>query len=176
MCCAIGIPQRKGGVVFEIATIHLTIGPTIVAVNIAEHRRGEHRMIHGRVESAACSSIVGCDNDFTQLFIPCLVSLSHRATEVPRGQFGCDIGSRIIFAHGRNTHFHQQRFIVIGSGKHGQTVALARSKGYGTRELGHEIHALVFRPTCGVAITRQLCGRILFERALRHLVPTDALR
>ena len=114
MGSAIGIPQREGGVVFEIATVHLTVGSAIVAVNIVEHRGGEHRMIHGRVESAACGSIVGGDNNLAQFLIPCLVGLSHRAAEVPRGQFGSDVGSRIVFAHGRNSHFHQQRFVVIG--------------------------------------------------------------
>ena len=55
----VGVPQREGGVVGEVATMHLAVGTAILSVEVVEcHARG-HEVIHGSVEYAATGVVLG---------------------------------------------------------------------------------------------------------------------
>ena len=53
MSRTIGIPKREGGVVGEVAIMHLSVGTAILSVDIREYGWSGHGVIHRRVEDAA---------------------------------------------------------------------------------------------------------------------------
>ena len=53
MSRTIGIPEREGGVVGEIAVVYLAVGTAILSVYIREYGWSGHGVIHRRVEDAA---------------------------------------------------------------------------------------------------------------------------
>ena len=74
-------------------------------------------MIHGRIEDCAGVGIRSLNLDLRQLVVPLLASLGHTAVEVPAWNFLFKIESRVVLAHCRESHFHEQWLIAIGKGE-----------------------------------------------------------
>ena len=175
MCCTIGIPKRKGGIVLEVGPMHAAVSPTIISVDIAEHRGSKHRMIHRRIENAACMLVGSFDTDFTQFAVPFLIGLGGHLTEVPCRQFSLQISPSVFDTHSRYAHLYHQRRIEDTGFKHRHTVGFMTIQLHRLRELCHKIHLLILCPTRRQAESRYLRGRSLFVMALCHLIPADTL-
>ena len=106
MSCTIGIPEREGGIVGKVAMMHLTIGTTVVACNIAEYRWCSHGVIKGCIEDGTNGLIVGIYINLTQLVVPCLISSSYGSLEIPTWQLGLEVSLGILDTYCRDGTFY----------------------------------------------------------------------
>ena len=172
---AIGVPERQGGVVSEVALVHLAVGTAILAIDVVEHRGSRHRVIHGGIENAAHMVVIGLDADFPQFVVPGLAGSLGGGGEVPARQLRLHVQLRILHAHGRQCHLHQQRLGSILDDEHGRGVAVNLLKLHRLRELGHEEVFLSASPAHRVAVAADHGLALLLHLALADVIPADAL-
>ena len=175
MGCAIGVPERQGSVVGEVALVDLAVGTAILTVDVVEHRGSRHRVVHGGIEDAAHVVVVGLDADLRQLVVPGLAGSLGSSGEVPSRQLSLQIQLRILHAHGRQCHLHQQRLGSILDDEHGRSVAVNLLKLHRLRELGHEEVFLSASPAHRVAVAADDGLALLLHLALGDVIPADAL-
>ena len=98
----VSVPQRKGRIVREIGVaVDRMVRTVVVAVHVAEERRGDHRMVKGRIENPAGRLVRGLDLHLRQLGVPRLVGGLRRCVEIPSGEFRRKVRFRTLDAYGR---------------------------------------------------------------------------
>ena len=98
----VGVPQREGRIVREIGVaVDRMVRTVVVAVHVAEERRGDHRMVKGRIENPAGRLVRGRDLHLRQFIVPRLVGGLRRCVEIPSGEFRRKVRFRTLDAYGR---------------------------------------------------------------------------
>ena len=186
----VGIPQREGRIVAEAGTgVDLLVGAVVVAVDVAELRRRDHRMVERRIEDAAGGLIARLDLHLRQLSVPGRIGRLRGRLEIPSRQFGLHGGLGTLDRHRRKGHLHQKLFAigrieldagVTGIDRRSLRRHLARLLADDPpgrfRELGDEPDPLVLRPTRRIAPAadaRQVIGKD--EPRIGRLVPASAV-
>ena len=175
MSGTVGIPQREGGIIGEVTLVHLSVGSTVAAVNIAEHRRGYHGVIHGCIENTLLGRSAPADVHLLQLLFPFTVGISHERRKVPVVHLSPQVGFGALHADCRQAHTQQKRRTVVVEREHAERVTFLLHLLHRTGELGGKKHFLVFRPARGIAETRYQGRTLDLHSALAHLVPAYAL-
>ncbi len=92
----------------------LTIGAAVLAVDIAECGRHDHRVVHRRVEFLLGVGIGSGDLDLAEFAVPCLCGCCECSLEVPSGHFCCEVGFRALNRYRRESHLHHHLLTVFG--------------------------------------------------------------
>ena len=101
-CGPVGVPQREGRIVREIGVaVDRMVRTVVVAVHVAEERRGDHRMVKSRIENPAGRLVRGLDLHLRQFIVPRLVGGLRRCVEIPSGEFRRKVRFRTLDAYGR---------------------------------------------------------------------------
>ena len=101
-CGPVGVPQREGRIVREIGVaVDRMVRTVVVAVHVAEERRGDHRMVKGRIENPAGRLVRSLDLHLRQFIVPRLVGGLRRCVEIPSGEFRRKVRFRTLDAYGR---------------------------------------------------------------------------
>ena len=98
----VGVPQREGRIVREIGVaVDRMVRTVVVAVHVAEERRGDHRMVKSRIEDALRRFILRLDLHLRQFIVPRLVGSGRRSVEIPSGEFRRKVFPSALHAYGR---------------------------------------------------------------------------
>ena len=101
-CGPVGVPQREGRIVREPGVaVDRMVRTVVVAVHVAEERRGDHRMVKGRIENPAGRLVRSLDLHLRQFIVPRLVGGLRRCVEIPSGEFRRKVRFRTLDAYGR---------------------------------------------------------------------------
>ncbi len=157
----VGIPQREDRVGRTVRRhAHLAVGAAVRAVDVAEGRRSDQRVVKGRVEDRAGRLVGGLDPHLRQLVVPRPSGRFGRRCEVPAGKLRGEVLRGALDAHGRQSHLHEQllalRRVELDAGiarrdrrrlrfdRLARLLVADRLRGF--RELGHEVDLLILRP------------------------------
>jgi len=111
----VGVPQREGRVVDEVGrTVDFAVRAAVVAVDVAELRGGDHRVVERRIENPPGRVVLRLDADFRKLGVPGLVGRRGDGLEIPAGKLGLHVEDRILDRHGRDGHLEQQLLALLG--------------------------------------------------------------
>ena len=101
-CGPVGVPQREGRIVREIGVaVDRMVRTVVVAVHVAEERRGDHRMVKGRIENPAGRLVRGRDLHLRQFIVPRLVGGLRRFFEIPPRKLRREVFPSALHAYGR---------------------------------------------------------------------------
>ena len=101
-CGPVGVPQRIGRIGFVAGIfMNLAVGSPVRAVNVAEERRGDHRMVKGRIENPAGRLVRGRDLHLRQFIVPRLVGGLRRFFEIPPRKLRRKVFPSALHAYGR---------------------------------------------------------------------------
>ena len=101
-CGPVGVPQREGRIVREIGVaVDRMVRTVVVAVHVAEERRGDHRMVKGRIENPAGRLVRSLDLHLRQFIVPRLVGGLRRFVEIPAGKLRREVFPSALHAYGR---------------------------------------------------------------------------
>ena len=129
---AVGIPQREGAVGGVAGTMYASVGTTIVAIGIAEHRRSDHEVVHRGVEHLFLVLVGGLHGNACELLVPCLVGSGHSGIEVPSRQLSLHVCLCTHNIDRRKGHLNEQRLAVGLCGYDGAGEScVARHDGHG---------------------------------------------
>ena len=109
----VGVPAREGGVVDPVSPADAVVVAAELAVGVAVSRRGDHRVIHRRVENTLGALVGGRDVHASELFLPRLAGLFGHPVEIPAGNFAADVLQRVVRAYGRNGDLQGERFELV---------------------------------------------------------------
>ena len=148
----------------------------VVPVHVAEHRRGYHRMVKGRVENPPGGLVRRRDLHLRKFGVPFGIGCLHRRLEIPTGKLGREVRLGTLHAHGPKGHFHEHLFAVVRRERRpGISLPDGLELRKGFRKLRDEIHALILGPARRVAPTRNAGIALLFEVGFGRLVPAAAV-
>ena len=173
----VGVPQREGRIVREIGVaVDRMVRTVVVAVHVAEERRGDHRMVKGRIENPAGRLVRSLDLHLRQFIVPRLVGGLRRCVEIPSGEFRRKVFPSALHAYGRKGYFHEHLLAVRRAERcPGVVIADGFEFFEGFRELRDEVDPLVFGPARRVTPARHRPVALLCEMRLRGLVPAAAV-
>ena len=101
-CGPVGVPQREGRIVREIGVaVDRMVRTVVVAVHVAEERRGDHRMVKGRIENPAGRLVRSLDLHLRQFIVPRLVGGLRRFVEIPARKLRREVFPSALHAYGR---------------------------------------------------------------------------
>ena len=163
--CAVSVPEREGRVLLCLGIV------------VTDLRRGDHRVIHRRIEDGTVVGIRCLDLDPPECLVPLLVGLSLDSFEIPVHQLLPEVRLSLIDRGSGDAHTCHDRgvTVTVSHAEVSHRVAFLTGEGHGTVELSVEIDALVLRPAMGVTVTRDDRRRELHVTTVVHLVPADTL-
>ena len=101
-CGPVGVPQREGRIVREIGVaVDRMVRTVVVAVHVAEERRGDHRMVKGRIENPAGRLVLRLDPYLAQFVVPGPVGRGGGRLEVPPRKLRREVFPSALHAYGR---------------------------------------------------------------------------
>ena len=101
-CRPVGIPQREGRIIREIGVaVDRMVRAVVVAVHVAEERRGDHRMVKGRIENPAGRLVLRLDPYLAQFVVPGPVGRGGGRLEVPPRKLRREVFPSALHAYGR---------------------------------------------------------------------------
>lgn len=113
--------------------VDLQIHAAVTAIHVAEEGGREQAVIQAGVEDAALRVVVAVDTDACEFLFPGGHGLRVHAGEVEVGQFGVQVGQRIVGAHRRDADLDQQRCVgrvwVMQCGLEMHAIGAARAYG-----------------------------------------------
>ena len=94
----VGVPAREGRVVGPVRFPDPVVVPAKLPVHVAVGRRGDHRVVHGRVEDALRPFVAGDDLHAPQLLLPGSPGLLGYLLEVPVGNLPAEVLEGVLLA------------------------------------------------------------------------------
>ena len=153
----------------------LSIGSSVLAIHVIEHRRCNHCVIQTRIEDALICRVIGLYINLSELLVPCIFRRCYYGVEVPTRWFLLKILTGIVDAYTRNTYLYHEWLAGSLKRKYTQRVSFLLLMGNGLWELGYEKDALILSPALGKACSYDGVLTFLFHRTVCHLVPSNTL-
>ena len=104
-------------------------------------------MVESRIEDVPCRGVGSGYTHFAKLVFPSLHGIAANLSEIPCGHLGPQISHRIVGAHGRKPHSHQQRHAIISGTYEREGIGRQWCHAHWFGKLGREIDDLIARPS-----------------------------